>query len=199
MLLSQVAFLLETHLDKFKFLRSATQNRSSNTESVQLLGKDFVDDLAKQESAVQFCIQFSSSVFGDFEQKLVFDFGHGSVLALPLYVSVVSKDICSSKDDFSTRTTYCSILEWSVEKMELVLCEDLIGVDSSGLCEQYSIPNVLPDPAESVEFTRETYCKLWHDIMFLEEEHIQAEVARYEDGFFYDHYPMQYRKYSNFK
>ena len=150
-----------------------------NTQSVQLLEEDFVENFAKQESAVQFCVQFSSHVFGDFQQKLVFDFGDGSVLARSLYVSVVSKDICSSKEEPSTRTTYCRILEWSVEKMELILCKDLKGLNLNSLCEQYNIPKDLPaDPAESVEFTRETYCKVWHDLLFIEEQHIQMEVAR---------------------
>ena len=179
MLLRQVAFLLDTHLDKFKFRRNLRENCSSNMQSVQLLEKDFVENSAKQESAVQFCIQFSSDVFGDFQQKLVFDFGCGSVLARSLYVSVISKDICSSNEGPSSRTTYCRILELSVEKMELILCKDLVGLDLDGLCERYNIPKDLPaDPAESVEFTRETYCKLWHDILFIEEQHIQMEVAR---------------------
>ncbi|CAB4003242.1 probable helicase with zinc finger domain isoform X2, partial [Paramuricea clavata] len=180
LLLSQVSFLWETHLDKFKFLCSPGKNHSSNMQSIRLLKEDFDEDSAKQESVVQFCIQFSSSVFGDFQQKLVFDFGHDSVLARSLCVSVISEDICSSKEEPSTRTTHCSILEWSVEKMELVLCEDLIGMDSGGLCEQYSIPNVLPDPAEFVGFKPETYCKQWHDILFIEEQHIQTEIARYD-------------------
>jgi hypothetical protein len=166
---------LETHLDKFKF--------SSGVESIQLLKEDSVADSLRQESAVQFCVQFSSSVFGDFEQKLVFDFGGGTVLARTLYVSVVSEDICNSTEDPPSRTTYCYILEWSEEKMELILCNNLMGKDSESLCEQYSIPNSLPDPSEITEFKRETYCELWHNILFVEEEHIRAEVGRLEDFF----------------
>ena len=160
-------------MDKFKFLRSPGKKHFSNAQSIWLLEEDFVENSGKQESVVQFCIQFSSDVFGDFQQKLVFDFGLGLVLARSLCVSVISEDTCTSKEDSLSRTAYCSILEWSVEKMELVRCED-----SDDLCEQHSIPNVLPDPAAFVEFTRETYCKLWHDILFIEEQHIQAEVAR---------------------
>ncbi len=140
--------------------------------------EDFVENTAKQESAVQFCIQFSSSVFGDFEQKLVFDFGNGSVLSRSLHVSVVNEDICGSNEASSSRTTFCHIVEWSVEKMELVLCKDLVELDSDGLCKRYIIPSDLPDPAQIGEFKRETYCKLWHDILSIEEQHIQMEVAR---------------------
>ena len=110
----------------------------------------------------------------------MFDFDHDLVLARSLDVSVVSKDVDSSKEDSSSRTSYCHILEWSEEEMELVKCKDLIEIDHDGLCDQYSIPDVLPDPSECKEFTRETYCKLWHDILFIEEKYIQEEVARYE-------------------
>ena len=110
----------------------------------------------------------------------MFDFGLDSVLARPLEVSVVSKDVDSSKEDSSSRTSYCHILEWSEEEMELVKCEDLIEIDLDGACDHYCVPDVLPDPSECAEFTRETYCKLWHDILFTEEEYIQREVARYE-------------------
>ena len=165
-------------MDKFKFLRGPGQNQSSSMESVQLLKNDFVVDSAKQELAAQFCVQFSTSVFGDFQQKLVFDFGGSKILARPLYVSVVGEDICNSKDEPSSRTTYCNILKWSVEKMELMLCNDLMEQNSDSLCEQYCIPDVLPDPSQFREFKRDTYCKLWHDILFIEEEHIQAEIGR---------------------
>ncbi len=147
-------------------------------QSIRLVEEDFVENTAKQESAVQLCVQFSSSVYGDFEQKLVFDFGNGSVLVRSLHVSVVNKDICGSKEASLSRTTYCHIVEWSVEKMELVLCKDLVEIDSDGLCEQYIIPSDLPDPAQITEFKRKTYCKLWHDILSIEEQHIQMEVAR---------------------
>ena len=103
------------------------------------------------------------------------------VLARSLDVSVVSKDVDSSKEDSSSRTSRCHILEWSEKEMELVKCEDLIEIDLDGLCDQYSIPvHVSLNPAECAEFTRETYCKLWHDILFIEEKYIQEEVARYE-------------------
>lgn len=156
-------------MDKFKFLRSSGEN------SARLLEKDLVVD--KQKSTIQFSIQFSSSVFGDFEQKLVFDFGHDSaVLARSLFVSVVSKDIRSSKEEFSAHKSSCRISEWSVEEMELIHCKDFMGRD--GVCGHYSMPNVLPNPAEFVEITGETYCKLWHDALFIEEESIEREVAR---------------------
>ena len=134
-----------------------------------------------QELTVQFCIHFSSDIFGDFKQKLVFDFGSDMILVRSLFVSVMNKNICSNDEDLLSRTRYCCILEWSEEKMELVPCKDLLRMDVDGLCEQYSIPDVLPDPSECVEFTRETYCHHWHDILFIEEEYIQREVARYED------------------
>ena len=176
--------MFETHLDKFKFLRIPTKDPSPNVENVHLLGKDFFKESGKQKSVLEFSVQFSSGVFGDFEQKLVFDFGQGLVLARPLFASVVTKDICSSGQDTSSRTAYCCTLEWSEEEMELVKCKDLIEKDLDGLCDQYCIPDVLPDPSECAEFTRETYCKLWHDILFIEEQHVQNEVARYHDSFF---------------
>ena len=169
-------------MDKFKFLRIPTQERLSNTESIQLNEENFVEDSGKQQSAVQFRVQFSSAVFGDFEQKLVFDFGQGSVLVRSLFATVVSKDICSNDEDAPSRTVYCCILEWSEEKMELVLCKDLIGLDLDGLFGQYGIPNVLPNPSKLVEFKRETYCKLWHDILFIEEKHVRREVSRYKSN-----------------
>ena len=169
-------------MDKFTFLSRTEGNCSSNEQSIRLLEEDFVEDFTRQESAVQFRIQFSSKVFGDFKQTLVFDFGGGLVLARSLYVSVLFKDMYSSKEDTSSRTSYCHILEWSEEEMELVKCKDLIEMDLDGLFDQYSIPDVLPDPSECAEFTRETYCKLWHDILFIEEQHIQREVKRYEVG-----------------
>ena len=170
-----MSFLLETHLDKFEFLSSSIKNGSSNTQRIRLVQEDFVEDSAKQESAVQFCVKFSSRVFGDFEQKLVFDFGCGSILARSLYVSVVSEDVCN----VPPRTTYCRILEWSLEEMELVLCKDLIALDSDGLCAQYNVPKVLPDPSKIGKYKRATYCKRWHEILFIEEQRIQMEVARY--------------------
>ena len=177
--LRQVAFLLETHLDKFKFLRRQEQTRSNpNMQSIQLCERDFVENPSKREVAVQFCVQFSSGVFGDFEQKLVFDFGDSLVLARTLRVSVVSEDVCSNEEVSSSRTRYCRVLDWSVDKMELVLCKDLLKLDPDGLTEQYNIPDDLPDPSVFVEFTRDTYCKLWHDILYIEEKCIQEEVAR---------------------
>ena len=166
-------------MDKFQFLRSPTQNCSLNTESIQFRKKNFGRDSGKQESTVKFWVKFSSGVFGDFKQKLVFDFGRGLVLVRSLSVSVVCKDICSSDEGTSSRTAYCCILEWSEEEMELVKCKDMIEKDLVGLCDQYSIPNDLPDPSGCTEFTRETYCKLWHDILFIEEQHVLSEVARY--------------------
>ena len=175
--LSQVAFLFETHLDKFKFLRrNGRQKQSVNLQSFHFLDEDFVEDVARNESAVQFCVQFSSGVFGDFKQELVFDFGNDNVLVRSIFVSVVSKDI--SEEEPSSRTTFCRISEWSVDKMELVPCKELTGMDHNGLCEQYSIPNVWPDPPECSEFSCETYCSIWHEILFIEEKHIQEEVAR---------------------
>ena len=176
----EVAFLSETHLDKFTFLSRTDGNCSSNVQSIRLLEEDFVEDIARQETAVQFRIQFSSKVFGDFRQTLVFDFGNGLVLARSLNVSIVSRDMYSSKEVSSSRTSYCHILEWSEEEIELVKCKNLIELDLDGLCDQYSIPDALPDLSGCTEFTRETYCKLWHDILFIEEEYIQKEVARYK-------------------
>ena len=167
-------------MDKFTFLSGTEENCAVNVQSIRLLEEDFVEDITKQESAVQFRVQFSSKVFGVFKQTLVFDFDHDLVLTRSLDVSVVSKDVDSSKEDSSSRTSYCHILEWSEEEMELVKCKDLIEIDHDGLCDQYSIPDVLPDPSECAEFTSETYCKLWHDILFIEEKYIQEEVARYE-------------------
>ena len=172
--------MFETHLDKFKFLPIPTKDRSPNVENVHLLGKDFFKESGGQKSVVEFSVQFSSGVFGDFEQKLVFDFGQGLVLVRPLFASVVTKDICSSGQGTSSRAAYCCTLEWSEKEMELVKCKDFIEMDLDGLCDQYCIPDVLPDPSECAEFTRETYCKLWHDILFIEEKYIQEEVARYE-------------------
>ncbi|XP_028391336.1 uncharacterized protein LOC114516141 isoform X3 [Dendronephthya gigantea] len=183
LLLSQVAFLLETHLDKFKLLRcNETTKHSSTVQCVRFQEEDFIEDSAKNESAVQFSIQFSSGVFGDFEQKLVFDFGQGSVLVRPLFVSVVSKDFSRAE---SSRTRYCHIAEWSVDKMELVPCKELMRWDLEGLCERYSIPDILPDPAKCPAFSREKYCNIWHQILLIEERHIRTEVARYDiqDGF----------------
>ena len=156
-------------------------------QSIQLCARDFVENPSKQEVAVQFCVQFSSGVFGDFEQKLVFDFGNSLVLARTLRVSVVSEDICSNEEDCSSRTRYCRVLDWSVEKMELMLCKDLLRLDPDGLTEQYNIPDDLPDPSVFVEFTRETYCKLWHDILYIEEKYIQEEVARLDDKLYILH------------
>lgn len=144
--------------------------------TIQFLEKDFVANTERQELSVQFCIQFSSDIFGDFKQRLVFDFGSDLILVRSLFVSVISKNICIGDEDLSSRTRY-----WSEEKMELVPCKDLLRMDLDGLCEQYSIPNVLPDPSECAEFTRETYCQHWHDVLFIEEEYIQREIARYED------------------
>lgn len=149
--------------------------------TIQFLEKDFVANTERQELSVQFCIQFSSDIFGDFKQRLVFDFGSDLILVRSLFVSVISKNICNGDEDLSSRTRYCCILEWSEEKMELVPCKDLLRMDLDGLCEQYSIPNVLPDPSECAEFTRETYCQHWHDVLFIEEEYIQREIARYKD------------------
>ena len=166
-------------MDKFQFLRSPTQDHLSNTDSIQFHKQDFVEDSRNKELVVQFCVQFSSGVFGDFEQKLVFEFGQGVVLVRSLFVSVVSKDICSSGESTSSsRAAHCCVLKWSEKEMELVKCKDLIKMDLTGLCEHYSIPDVLPDPLEFTEFTRKAYCKLWHDILFIEEEFIQREVAR---------------------
>ena len=182
--MKQIAFLFETHLDKFKFLPIPTKDLSPNVENVHLLGKDFFKESGKQKLVVEFSVQFSSGVFGDFEQKLVFDFGYGLVLARPLFASVVTKDICSRGQDTSSRTAYCCTLEWSEKEMELVKCKNSIERDLDGLCDQYSIPDVLPNPSECAEFTPKTYCKLWHDILFTEEQHVQNEVARYHDCFF---------------
>ena len=180
--LSQVAFLLETHLDKFKFLRNTSQNHTSNLQSIRFLDEDFVEDSVKHESAVQFGVQFCSSVFGDFEQKLVFDFGHGSVLFRSLFVSVMSKEICHSKEDESLRRTVCRISEWSVEDMELVLCRDRLELDPVGLSEQYSIPSNVPVPSKLMKLTRESYCEIWHQILFIEEQYIRKEVGRYNSS-----------------
>ena len=149
-------------------------------DCIEFVEQDFVEAAEKQELVVQFRIQFSSSVFGDFKQKIVFDFGQDLILVRSLFVSVISKNICSSIEDPPSRTRYCCIWEWSEEMMELVPCKDLLGMDLD-LCDQYSIPDVLPDPSECAEFTRETYCQHWHDILFIEEEYIQREIARYGD------------------
>ena len=152
-----------------------------------------IDLITKQDDGqlVSFVLQYFRNKacyrkFNDgcyqFKQTLAFDFGGGLVLARSLYVSVLIKDMYSSKEDTSSRTSYCHILEWSEEEMELVKCKDLIEMDLDGLFDQYSIPDVLPDPSGCTEFTRETYCKLWHDILFIEEQYIQREVKRYEVG-----------------
>ena len=165
-------------MDKFTLLSRTEGNSSSTVQSIRLREEDFVEDFTRQESAVQFRIQFSSKVFGNFKQTLVFDFDT-LVLARSLDVSVVSKDVDSSKEETSSRTSYCHILEWSEEDMELIKCKDLIEMDMDGLCDQYSIPDVLPGPSECAEFTSETYCKLWHHVLYTEEGYIQREVARY--------------------
>ena len=169
---------METHLDKFKLLfRGEKQRPSPNWHNAHLFEEDFVKDVATNESAVQFRIQFSSGVFGEFEQKLAFDFGNDNVLVCSIFVSVVSKDI--SEEEPSSRTkTYCRVVKWSVDEMELVPCGELMGMDLDGLCERYGIPNVLPDPAGCSEFSHETYCNIWHKILFIEERHVRAEVGR---------------------
>ena len=169
-------------MDKFTFLSRTEGNCSLNVQSIRLHEEDFVEDIDRQESAVQFRIQFSSKVLGDFRQTLLFDFGNGLVLARSLNVLIVSRDMYNSKEVSSSRTSYCNILEWSEEEMELVKCKDLVEMNLDGLCDQYSIPDALPDLSGCTEFTRETYCKLWHDILFIEEKHIQREVKRYEVG-----------------
>ena len=175
-------------MDKFKFLRrSGRQKQSVNLQSVHFHDEDFVESVARNESAVQFCVQFSSSVFGDFEQKLVFDFGDDNVLVRSIFVSVISKDI--SEEESSSRTTSCRIVEWSVDKMtKLVLCKELEKLDLDGLSQQYTIPNDLETvPEKCSKFTRKTYCNLWHKILFIEEQHIEAEVARL-GNFFSQHF-----------
>ena len=169
-------------MDKFKFCRSdQEEDHSLNKQSIRFFEDHFVEDSFKQESAVQFKVKFFSDVFGDFKQKIVFDFGRDMVLVRALNVSILSKDICDSKEKSTSRTTHCRILEWSLGDMELVECKDLTPLYSDGVSsEQYSIPNHLRNPSEVVEFTRENYCNLWHDILFIEEKHIQGEVWRYE-------------------
>ena len=161
-------------MDKFTFLRSQDQDHLSNMRGILLLDEDFVEVSGTSERAFQFCVRFSSGEFGDFEEKLVFDFGRGSILFRSLVVSFASE---------SRNKENVAYVEWSEETLELVLCRDLKGMDSDGLCDQYSIPDALPDPAECAELTRETYCKIWHDILFTEEQHVQREIARYEDEF----------------
>lgn len=127
---------------------------------------------------MRFWLQFSSSVFGVFDQALVFDFGNGSILTRSLCVSVVSEDIYASEEQLSSRKTYCRFVEWSVDEIELVLCKDALQRNLDNLGEQYSLPEILPDPANFPEITNETYSNIWHNILFIEEQYIQKEVAR---------------------
>ncbi|XP_028391343.1 uncharacterized protein LOC114516144 [Dendronephthya gigantea] len=122
--------------------------------------------------------QYSSGGSDDFEQKLPLNFDIDTVLAHLLSVSFVNKD--TSEEKTSSRTRYCHIAEWSVDKIELVPCKELMGMDLDGLCERYSIPDDLPDPAECSEFSRGTYCNTWHKILFIEEKHIQTQIGRYD-------------------
>ena len=177
-MLSEVAFLWETHLDKFQFIRTPEEKDSPGTQSIPFLEDDFVEYPSMHKAAVQFCVQFSSDVLGNFRQKLLFDFGNDMILSRLLNVSVVSEEICISKDEYLPSTTFCRILEWSEEEMELVGCKDFQGMDPDGLCEKYKNEDALPDPAEIGEFTRNTYCKQWHDVLFHEEQYIEKEVAR---------------------
>ena len=175
-LLNQVALLLEEHLDKFKLLKSPDESEQKpTTQCVQLREDDFVEDCANHESAVQFCVKFNCGVFGEFRQELVLDFGGQSYLSQCLNVSVMSDDL-RGKQESPRQSVSCQILDWSVENMKLVLCPELI--DGEDLRQQYNIPRDILDPTTLEEFTRETYCKLWHDILFFEEYHICDEVAR---------------------
>ena len=171
--MNQVAFLLDENLDKFKLLKNPDESEETQTtQCVELSEDDFVDDLENHESAVQFCVKFYSEVFGEFNQELVLDFGDEQYLHHTLEVSVTSDEFQESLP----KTVSCQILEWSLENMKLVLCPELF--DPESLREQYNIPNDLFDPSKFKEFTRDTYCKLWHHILFIEEQHIQKEVAR---------------------
>ena len=168
----------EFHLDRFKFLNNpgASSNPSSSQHSLRFsVGNNLIENSSKKTLVARFGVHFSSEVFGVFEQKLIFDFGNRSVLSRKIKVSVVSKEILPNEEMLVKR---CRIVDWSLDSVEVVKCDDLLYLDEEGLCDLYPIPDVHPAPSEIPEFSSETYCESWHNILYTEEEYIKKEIAR---------------------
>ena len=135
---------------------------------------------------VDITVIFSSSVFGNFSQLVVFDFGQRSHLALDLSIDVGSQEFLSAFAEGKSKL----IADWSPwdnGSMKVIAFHSKISpvFDNEGLLSKYKLPlrpeDIVPSPIliGSGCLSKENYKDVMHQLLFVEESYIRKQVARY--------------------
>lgn len=135
---------------------------------------------------VEVALSFSTFVFGNFRQYLVFDFGQESPLALEFCVEIGSQEFLRELSEEKTKLALGGPLwdesYWKIVPFE---CKTSSVFKNDNLTDLYKLPvdrvdDVVPCPLldESQGLSEKNYKDIMHQLLFVEEFYIRKQVAR---------------------
>ena len=125
---------------------------------------------------VSLSISFESSMYGSFNQCVVFDFGKTSYLVQRLNADVQRESLLETSM-FSQPVTASAI--WDERSMEVVRFGHKTGeaLKAEHLSRRYSLPEQAKITADHLR--RDNYDTVMHQILFEEESFMKSEISRY--------------------
>ena len=121
---------------------------------------------------VSLTVSFASSLYGSFDQCVVFDFGKKPYLVQKLNADVHSKASALSPPNVPSAAI------WNERSVQVVRFVPESGVALQGMhwSRVYSLQEKLKIPDE--ELSRDNYKKIMHALLHVEEGFMKAEIAR---------------------
>ncbi|XP_022780315.1 probable helicase with zinc finger domain isoform X1 [Stylophora pistillata] len=134
---------------------------------------------------VEIAVSFSSSIFGNFAQFLVLDFGKETHLAVKISVEVGSQEFLEEYSEAKSKLKP----DWRVlddGSREIVKFEPKRSLvfNNEHLIDKYGLPshaNIVPCPLldGSQGLSKDNYIDVMHQLLFVEEFYIRKRVASY--------------------
>lgn len=126
---------------------------------------------------VSFTVSFESSLYGSFDQCVVFDFGKTPYLVRRLNADVRSKHL-SQTPIVSQHVTVSAV--WDERCVDVVKFDHKTGAETlkaEHLSRKYSLPKKVNIAAD--ELHRDNYKTVMHQLLFMEEGFMKNEISRY--------------------
>lgn len=133
---------------------------------------------------VEIAVSFSTSIFGNFVQFLVLDFGREAHLAVKITVEVGSQEFLQEYSEVKSKLKP-DLQLWDDGSREIVKFEPKRSsvFNNEHLIGKYGLPShtdIIPCPLlnGSQGLSKENYKDVMHQLLFVEEFYIRKQVAR---------------------
>lgn len=133
---------------------------------------------------VDIIVSFSTAIFGNFAQFLVFDFGKKTHLAVKMTVEVGSQEFLKEFVEARSKLKLDWPL-WDDGSREIIKFEPKRPsvFNNEHLIDKYKLPrreDIVPSPLldGSTGFSKNNYKDVMHQLLFVEEIYIRKQVAR---------------------